>query len=204
MSDDIKLADVVALRDESLAAIKQVKAALAAQIEPHATTLRACEQFITEHLADLGPEATLARKFALEDDMAALASPTAEVAAALAASQTACETFMHAHLTSKNLQNIKLTSGMQAFLQKGSSCSVQDWDTVLGDILRAAPPPDGVTPEQWDQYLLQVKHFGNFQILVQNVSKKAVKEIVDAKGAPPDGIKYETFKTVQFRRGNAK
>lgn len=201
MSDDIKLDEVLALRAETLAKLHDVRSQFVTALEPHASVLAACEAFIVANLDKLGAEQVLARKFVLEDDIAALSAPGEEVVKALAASQKACESFVHAHLTSKNLQNMKLSSGPIAFLQKGSSCSVYDWDTVLDDVLRAATCPDNVSPELWIQYLTYIKAMGNFQILVQNVSKKAVKEIVDAKGAPPDGVKYETYQTVQFRRG---
>lgn len=203
MSDEIKLDDVLSLRDQMLAAIGRVKAEFVDKFAPHAATLCACEQFITDNLAQLGPEAVLARKFAIEDSLAALSDPLKEVAAALNIAQRACETFVHSHLTSKNLQSIKLGTGEQSFLQNGTSCTVFDWESVLDSVVRVVTPPDGFTQDQWNLLLTYIRAQGNWQLLKKDVSKTAVKEIVDAKGVPPDGVKFERFKTAQFRRGKA-
>lgn len=204
MTEAVNLAVVMVLRDQALAGMQQVKAAFAAQFEVHAETLKDCEQYIALNLDQLGPEGVLARKFAVEDDMALLASPTEDATKALGAAKKACEQYMHAHLTSKNLQNMKLSSGPMAFLQKGSSASVFDWESVLDSIINIVPAPDGVPQETWDHYITYLRAQGNWQLLKKDVSKTAVAEIVDAKGVPPEGIKYETYQTVQFRRGSGK
>lgn len=203
MTTEINFVDVLAGRDLALADIRRIQAQAAADLAEHVQLLCDCETFITANLDKLGVEQVLARRFSLEDDATSIPSPGADVLKALKASQEACATHMHTHLTSKNLQNMKLAAGPMAFLQKGSSCGILDWESVLDSIVNVVPAPDGVTEEMWTHYLTYLRAQGNWQLLKKDVNKTAVAEVVDATGVAPDGVKFERFQTVQFRRGKA-
>ena len=110
------------------------------------------------------------------------------------------DTFVKGFMAETGQQQVKLDSGAQCFFQTKDSVSSGDFDQTL-DYIVAAPAPEGYAAEIWAFFLAHVRKYGNWNLLNKAVNKTAVKEYIEVHKAPPPGVKYDSYRDLQWRRG---
>lgn len=112
-----------------------------------------------------------------------------------------CESFVKDEMNKLGTDQYKQqVTGHMAYFTTKDKATVQDWNGVLGVIV-SAPPFDGFTPEEWELIMQHVRTHGEWGLLNQAVNKTNVKEFIKVHGAPPPGVKYDTFRDLNWRRG---
>ena len=152
--------------------------------------------------AEVSIEQVMARRFELVEQMAIIAGRHKNELAPLGEELDLCEQYIWQAMG--ELQQVSTTFGTAFF--KGGSRAQLDKDafpTLLRYIVESAfldsrPDPRATT----DDIVEHILTHGRFQLLKKDVSKTAVEEIVEAEKTPPPGVKYETFRTLQFRKKN--
>lgn len=142
----------------------------------------------------------MARKFDLETEVAILQGKHKAELEPLQEEIKLCETFVKDFMNTAGLQQLKLASGDQAFFQVGTRVGVADFEQVL-DYIVAAPAPEGWTEENWAAVRKHIRVHGNWNILNKAANKTAVTEYVEVHQVPPPGVKYDTIRDLQWRRG---
>lgn len=111
----------------------------------------------------------------------------------------AADATVHEQMLATNQQQAKLESGHMAFFQNNTAARVENFEQVLDTVVKAPALPG--FEEHWDTILAHIRLEGNWHFLKKDVAKAAVEEFLEATGAVPTGIKWETFKKVMFRKG---
>jgi len=102
-------------------------------------------------------------------------------------------------MNTAGLQQYKIASGDQAFFQAKDSVSAGDFEATL-DYIVAAPALPGFEI-MWNGILTHIRKFGNWNLLNKAVNKTAVKEYIEVHKAPPPGVKYDSYRDLQWRKG---
>jgi len=145
-------------------------------------------------------EQAMNRRFTLSDDIALAQGRHKAELEPLLEEQKLCETYVKDFMNTGNMQQYKVLSGDQAYFQTGTRAGVSEFEQVL-DFIVAAPALPGFE-EHWDTIKQHIRAEGNWNLLNRAVNKTAVSEHVEANnGAPPPGVKYETYRDLQWRKG---
>lgn len=192
---------MLAVRAQTVAGLADLRAKHAAELEPFINVLKQCEDYLQAQAMTLSFQQIMDRRWALIEEQAIESKRNQTVLELLAKGVASAETAAHAYLTTQGLQNAKLPDGRQIFFQKGAHCGVENMDEVVSALL-LTEAPEGWPQETWDGVLGYLRAKGNWQLLTKAVNKNAVKEVVEATGLPPAGVKYEPIQTVQFRSGS--
>jgi hypothetical protein len=141
----------------------------------------------------------MARRFELDTEIAIIQGKHKGELEPLLEEQKLCEVFVKDFMNTSGLQQYKLASGDQAFFQVKDSVSAGDFEATL-DYIVAAPALPGLEGV-WDAILKHIRAAGNWNILNKAVNKTAVKEYIEVNKAPPPGVKYDSYRDLQWRRG---
>jgi hypothetical protein len=141
----------------------------------------------------------MARRFELDTEIAIIQGRHKGELEGLFEEQKLCETFVKDFMNTAGLQQYKIASGDQAFFQAKDSVSAGDFEATL-DYIVAAPPLTGYEAV-WAEILKHIRAAGNWQLLNKAVNKTAVKEYIEVNKAPPPGVKYDSYRDLQWRRG---
>lgn len=152
----------------------------------------------------LTPDAVMARRFELGDEIAIIAGRHKAELAPLNEELELCEQFIKAHMLETGAQQFKTAAGHMAFFTTKDSVKVDDMPAVIGHIVDAAreQPLEGVEPTVMQRVLDHVKSYGLWTLLNNAVNKTAAKELIEANKAPP-GVSYSAYKDLSWRRGKA-
>jgi hypothetical protein len=142
----------------------------------------------------------MARRFELDTEIAIIQGRHKGELEGLFEEQKLCETFVKDFMNTAGLQQYKIASGDQAFFQAKDSVSAGDFEATL-DYIVATPPFVGITPAVWADVLKYIRTEGNWQLLNKAVNKIAVKEYIEVNKAPPPGVKYDSYRDLQWRKG---
>lgn len=114
--------------------------------------------------------------------------------------QRLCEVYVKDFMNTGNMQQYKIAStGDQAYFQNGVRVSAEDHERVLDYIVDVEPMPG--LEAHWDAIKKHIRAQGNWNILTKAIKKEAVVEYVDVNKVPPPGVKLDTFRDLQWRRG---
>lgn len=127
----------------------------------------------------LSLEEVMNRRFALVEEIALIQGRHKAELEPLNEELDMCEKFIKNEMNEKKFQNIKTTTGHMAYFSQKDSASVENFDETLAFILAN------------EMYTL----------LTKGVNKTVVKEYVEAHQVPPPGVKYETFRDLNWKRG---
>ena len=150
---------------------------------------------------ELSIEQVMARRFELTEQMAIIAGRHKAELAPLGEELELCEKFIWQAMG--GLQQVKTGIGT-AFFKQGSRAQLEKdaFPTLLRYIVESAFKDAPLDPRATTTDMVEhVLTHGRFQLLKKDVSKTAVEEIVEAEKTPPPGVTYETFRTLQFRKG---
>ena len=146
-------------------------------------------------------EQVMARRFELAEQIAIITGRHKAELAPFGEELELCEKYIWKAMG--GLRQVKTGVGT-AFFKPGSRAQLEQgaFPTLIRYIVESAfaeskPDPRATTADLVDHILMH----GRFQLLKKDVSKTAVEEIVEADKVPPPGVKYETYKTLQFRKG---
>lgn len=149
--------------------------------------------------ADLPIDVVVERRFELVEAIALIQGRHKAELEPLQEELAMCEKVVQMEMTEKNQDSQKI-NGHNMFFQGGSRASLEDMDAFV-DFLVAAPAPDGWTEDEWQRVRAHVKAHGNWHFLNKVVRKESVEEYVEQHKVAPPGVKRETFRTLQWRKG---
>ena len=141
----------------------------------------------------------MARRFELDTEIAIIQGRHKGELEPLLEEQKLCETFVKDFMNTSGIQQYKIASGDQAFFQAKDSVTAGDFEATL-DYIVAAPPIAGFEAV-WDTILKHIRATGNWQLLNKAVNKTAVKEYIEVHQSPPPGVKYDSYRDLQWRKG---
>jgi hypothetical protein len=131
---------------------------------------------MSEELLSL--DIVMARRFALVEEITAIAGRHKAELKPFADELSLCEIFIKDMMNRSGLQQAKTGAGMAFFTTK-DSVTVEDWEATLADIVAN----------------------NNYGLLNRAVNKTAVKEYIEANKTPPPGVKYDSYRDLAWRRG---
>ena len=143
--------------------------------------------------------AAMARRFALDTEIALIQGKHKAELEPLLEEQKLCEAFVKDFMNTSGVQQYKIASGDQAFFQAKDSVTAGDFEATL-DYIVAAPALEGFE-SVWAVILKHIRSAGNWQILNKAVNKTAVKEYIEVHNTPPPGVKYDSYRDLQWRKG---
>jgi len=141
----------------------------------------------------------MARRFELDTEIAIIQGTYKGELEPLLEEQKLCETFVKDFMNTSGLQQYKLASGDQAFFQAKDSVTAGDFEATL-DYIVAAPALPGLEGV-WAGILKHIRAAGNWAILNKAVNKTYVKEFIEVNKEPPPGVKYDSYRDLQWRKG---
>ena len=142
----------------------------------------------------------MARRFELDTEIAIIQGKHKGELEPLLEEQKLCELFVKDFMNTSGIQQYKIASGDQAFFQAKDSVSAGDFEATL-DYIVAAPALPGFTEGVWADILKYIRAAGNWQLLNKAVNKTAVKEYIEVNKEPPPGVKYDSYRDLQWRKG---
>ncbi len=157
------------------------------------------EQQMTD--SELAAQA-MERRFALAEEIALAQGRHKAELEPLLEEQKLCETFVKDFMNNGNMQQYKVASGDQAFFQAKTSAGVVNFEETL-DYIVEVPPLPGLEAA-WAQIKQHIRAAGNWNLLNKAVNKTAVGEYIETNNAPPPGVKWDSFRDLQWRRGKGK
>jgi len=141
----------------------------------------------------------MARRFELDTEIAIIQGRHKGELEPFVEEQKLCEMFVKDFMNTAGLQQYKIASGDQAFFQAKDSVTAGDFEATL-DYIVAAPPLSGFETV-WAEILKHIRAAGNWNLLNKAVNKTAVKEYIEVNKAPPPGVKYDSYRDLQWRKG---
>lgn len=129
--------------------------------------------------AELSLDQVIARKFALDTEIALIQGRHKAELEPLQEELHMCELFVKDEMNKGGFQQVKNATGDMVYFSTKDRANVGDWDTALATI----------------------REQGLWHLLKKDVSKTAVKEYIEVHNAPPPGVKYETYRDLNWRRG---
>lgn len=128
---------------------------------------------------DINVEEVMSRRFALDEAIAVIQGRHKGELEPLVEEMRLCELFVKDYMNNNGLQQFKTAAGHQTFFQNKDQVSVEDFDAAIS-------------------YIVENKAFN---LLNRAVNKTAVKEYIEANQSPPPGVKYSSYRDLQWRRG---
>jgi len=128
--------------------------------------------------AELASQA-MARHFELDEAIAIIQGKHKAELEPLLEEQKLCDVFVKDFMNTAGIQQYKIASGSQAYFTTKDSVSVEDFDATIAYILEHQA----------------------FHMLNKAVNKTAVKEYIEVNKAPPPGVKYDSYRDLNWRRG---
>lgn len=126
-------------------------------------------------------EQVMVRRFQLDEQIALIQGRHKAELEPLTEELDLCERFIKDEMLKGNLQQVKLATGEQTYFSTKDSASVENWELTLAEIIQK----------------------GLWHLLPKSVNKTAVKEYIEVNKAPPPGVKYESYRDLNWRRGKA-
>jgi hypothetical protein len=140
------------------------------------------------------------------DEIAEINATMKEQVAGLNALQTKRENWLHGQLNAMGSESQKTAFGT-AFIKSGDSATVAEREvflefmisTALGDALTQLGKQ--IPAEGYDALVAALAQSGAWNFLTNAIAKKEVKNFIEGGNpAPPPGVNYTTFQTVQVSR----
>jgi hypothetical protein len=131
--------------------------------------------------APLTIDAVMVRRFALDEEIALIQGRHKAELAPLQEELDLCERFIKDEMLKGGLQQVKLATGEQTYFSTKDSATVENWEATLAEI----------------------REKGLWHMLNKNVNKTAVKEYIEVNKVPPAGVKYDSYRDLNWRRGKA-
>lgn len=145
--------------------------------------------------------AAMARRFELDTEIAIIQGKHKGELEPLLEEQKLCETFVKDFMNTSGIQQYKIASGDQAFFQSKDSVTAGDFDATLDYVVAAPPLPGPTGAYTWADILKHIRAAGNWNLLNKAVNKTAVKEYIEVHQTPPPGVKYDSYRDLQWRKG---
>lgn len=120
----------------------------------------------------------MAQRFKLVEDIAIIEGRHKGELDPLKEELSMCDTFIQQYMNEQGLQQLKTDAGM-AFFKSGDSVTVEDAEAFFDFVFKT----------------------GSRELLNNAANKTAVKEYIEAKKELPPGIKFDSFRKLNWRRG---
>ncbi len=144
----------------------------------------------------------MAQRFELEERISIIQGQQKAALAPLVEARDACEVYIKDVMLKQGLQNLKTDAGMALFVSQDRA-GVADFDLFTAGLVTSVQPPASLefTSEEWAQVVTHIAKNANWSLLNKVVNKTAAKEYIEVHNQPPPGVKFESYKDLNWRRG---
>ena len=206
----MELNEVINQRAALRQAIKQAMAAQEEACKPLHDALRTCNAYIISQIPEMTDEQLMDLRFQAVEDAGIIAGQQKAAVESYNTEIAALEARIKELMLARGAQQLKVNSGHETHFTTKDSVTVQDMDTAVGFMLKAAPPPEGFTREStpgrmtWSEILYHIQTHGMWGLLTKALHKTNTREVLES-GVPPDtlGVKFSTYRDLVWSRGKS-